>query len=607
MHGALACVVFLVTATAMASADLWTRRPLQFLDRIMLAVAAGVLLWLVARVPPRARVEDFQACSAEPPPAEDTSDIDGLRAKLYASVFGPSPVTDGNWGRLHINQERTSNTADQTSADVAAQGLNLYNRSLHGPQVDQLGLSTTDRFTWAIAARFNNFDEFASTDLTSDTLAQMETSTAGPDYIFKLDLTPGDQVEGTSGTRVRFNMAAGAVNASSPQGASPVFDPEMPYLIVINRNGRVLGVRRYPLISTATTGQLGGAEAILTASDVAQGMAPSNQKVLFNVAGRFNMSAYAVALFDSSLSETQEVQLQQYFEKRIREAMDPAARQPGDCPYGPDVCGNHYCAGISDWSKPELIIDSRAECKTAIDAYCKENPSHPSCYCWNKEDQRHGGEDCLRWRAFIGAGECKALDSLTDADLEKVKKLYNLQKVQCKEKDTKPKTGIINPYDGKKVDGGDKDKDGDDDDDDGKPNIRNYYKVPGRQDDDHDGGSSVANPYESIDDRDATYDRHRGSPISDPYQSLASNHYHWDRPHHQHHHHRGDRPHHHRGSVSNPYLSSNDHDKNRLLPMHNLDFHDKWGDKHDRPSAGNAEEAKPSGLWQSIRSFVVGD
>ena len=572
----------LVALVAFASWEMWARDRPAFFDRVMLALAGGMLLWVLSQGGPalrsRDRVEAFE-CAEEDPVPEDTSDIDGLKAKLYASVFGPSPVKDGNWGRLHLNQERTSDTAEQTSADVASRGLNLYNRSLRGPPVDELGLATTDKFTWVVAARFNGFDDFASSDLTSDTLVQMETSTAGPDYVFKLDLTPGSKVDGTSGTRVQFDMAAGPSNASSPRDASPVFDPEQPYMIVVNRNAKVIQVRKYPLMTTATTGQLGGAEQVLAASDVTQGLAASNQRVLFNVAGRFNMSAYAVALFETSLSETQETQLQQYFERRIREAMDPSARQPGDCPYGADVCGNHYCAGISDWSKPELIIDSRVECKQAINEYCEANRSHPSCYCWNREDARYESEDCLRWRAFIGAGECKAIDSLSDSDIDKIKELYKLQDIQCKadKEDEKPKTGIVNPYrDGPRSDGED---DGEDDADaDGdKPKISNFYKVPGR-DDDADGGkstSAVGNPYAGAGIGADGGGGGGGRLVSNPYH---------DRP------------------------SSSGIDRNRLVPMHNLEFHDKWGDRHKNgPDESEADSGRPKSIWQSVRSFLSGD
>lgn len=581
----------MVALVAFASRELWAGDRTAFFDRIMLALAGGVLLWTLSKGTGSRRVEEaFRAteCAEEAPAPEDTSEIDGLKAKLYASVFGPSPVANGNWGgRLRINQERTSNTTDQTSADIASQGLNIFNRSLHGPPADELGLATTDKFTWVIAARFNSFDDFATTDVTSDTLAQMETSTAGPDYVFKLDLTPGSRVDGTTGTRVQFDMAAGSANSSSPSDASPVFDPEQPYMIVVNRNAKLVQVRRYPLMTTATTGQLGGAEQILSASDVTQGLAASNQKVLFNVAGRFDMSAYAIALFENSLSETQEVQLQEYFERRIKEAMDPDARQPGDCPYGPDVCANHYCAGISDWSKPELVIDSRVECKQAIDEFCKANHSHPSCYCWNNDDTRFESEDCLRWRAFIGAGECKAIDSLTDADLDRVKELYKLQEVQCvgdKAKE-KPKTGIINHYDENESEseppdngGGKEEKTGKGE---AKPGISNFYKVPGLEDGDTKpvakSAAAVDNPYAG---GPGVVGSGGGRAVSNPY----------------------DGPHHGRPSVSEA-------DKNRLVPMHNLQFHDKWGDRHNSRSLSPEEPVdKPKkGIWHAVRSFISGD
>jgi len=134
--GALSALV------ALASRDLWPGDLPALLDRLMLAASAGMLLWALSLGPPPGR-EGFQ-CADDEPRTEDTSDIDGLRPKLYSSVFGPEPVTGGAWGRLHINQERTANNTEQSSADLAGRGLRIYNRSLHAPPADKLGLSSTE-------------------------------------------------------------------------------------------------------------------------------------------------------------------------------------------------------------------------------------------------------------------------------------------------------------------------------------------------------------------------------------------------------------------------------------------------------------------------------
>ena len=441
-------VVVAVSASlaALTALDLWFLDPAAFADRLLLAVAVGMLLWSLMRRGEAREGFSSPSCPAPDEPApEDTADIDGLRPRLYASVFGPSPVTDGLWGRFQINQERATDTA--TQGDLAAGGVPLYNRSLHGPPVDDLGLPSTDRFTWALALRFNNFADFADTDLTTETLLQVETSTAGAgDFLVKLDVDPGGAAEGTSSSYATLRLTAGTQAASGSPGTL-AFDPEQPYLLVVNRDGGDVSVRRYPLMAAPTSGQLGGAADVLAAEGVQQGLAPSNQRLRINVSGRLNANAYAVALFDTSLSATQEAQLQEYLERRIREAMDPGGRERGDCPYGPDVCSNRYCAGITDWSRPEQLIDSRVECKQAIVAYCEENPDRDACYCWDREDTRYDGEDCRRWRAFMGRGECKALESLTDHDVKRVKELYDLEERKCEAAaEEEPKTGIVNYY-----------------------------------------------------------------------------------------------------------------------------------------------------------------
>lgn len=544
----------------------------------MLAVAAGILLWVLSGSSPSSTFvgREMFECVEEDPSPEDTSDIDGLKAKMYVSVFGPQPVEEGiKWGKFHITKRSPDAGNTQNMDDIAVNGLNLHNRILEGPPVDDLGLSVTDKFTWIIAARFNAFEEFETTDLDTETLLQMQTSSIGSDFIAELNMTPDkEKVEGTTATRVGFSLAAGKSNGTSPDTQKPVFDPEQPYMIVVNRNVGQIEVRRYPLMVTNSSGILAGAQEILKTSVSEQGLTPSNQPVLFNRTGRLDMSAYAIALFDSSLTSTQELKLQEYLTKRIKESMNPAARQPGDCPYGADVCGNDYCAGITDWSRPELVIDSRVECKNAIKKYCEENPKHASCYCWNSEDNRYGNEDCLRWRSFIGAGECKELSNLGDDDIKKIKEKYNLQDIKCEaEEEKKPKTGILNYYEegGKKLE---EDVKKGDKKDDGKPKISNYYKLPGSNDEvERETKKTISNPYTSV-----------GYSID---SSSSESH----------------------GSISNPYHdrpSMKEVDRNRLVPMHNLDFHDKWGDK-SKNNSSDADAVPTKSIWQKFRSLLTGD
>nr|WRJ69846.1 hypothetical protein TetV2_00401 [Oceanusvirus sp.] len=405
---------------------------------------------------------------------EDTTELDGMSKILYSSVFGPEPVSDGVWGRLRFNQERSPVSQIPEGSILARSGIPTLNRSIHGPYANNLGISSSDAYTVAAVLRFSGFDTFEGVDVDTETLLHIPSSTQSDNAllnILKVDFTYDSAIEGTTSHNVRFNVISGASSGNKTYQ----IDTEKTYMLVFSRDGPSVVSRIYQLEVSTSTGSLVDSDEIVSIGDAQENLALSNQPMVLNSTGILNARMFAFAVFDRSLSEPQEVVLQEYFGERIREAVDPGA-MPGGCPYGPAVCTNQYCAGVADWSRPELIIDSRSECKDAIDQWCKENPEHSSCYCWNPDDTRSTGDDCRRWLTFLRRGECKDLNNLDEEDLENIKKKYE---IKCCEKDAtppKPKTGIINHYEeGESAEGNDDASDQDESEDDG---IRNYYKPP---------------------------------------------------------------------------------------------------------------------------------
>ncbi|AUF82738.1 hypothetical protein TetV_656 [Tetraselmis virus 1] len=479
-----------------------------------------VLMYSLFKPKAKTHKETFE-CMDESRPQEDTTDINSLSKLIYESVFGPQPVEGSNWGSISMNQYGSVEQIPDEK-HIARLGIPLRNRSLSSRNADSLGLTSSSMFTMAIAVRFNSFEGFESSDVTTETIFEIPCSTIEPNpipYVMKLDVSPGTAIEGTTNKNIGLSFSV----ADSTVEGETIVDMDKAYMILVTRQGQGATTKFFELTVGALDGNLKEGETVSAIAESTEGLSMSNQPIKINTRGMLNCQTYAVALFDRGLNDSQERTLQQYWSMRIREATNPGARNPGDCPYGRDVCANQYCSGISDWSKPELIIDSRSECKDVVDDFCKNNPEHPSCYCWNPEDTRSTGEDCMRWKAFIQRTQCKDLNALTEDDLEFIKEKYK-QVFKCcasdEDETKKPekKSPIINYYEEKEQKDDGATEGGDDSS--SSSQVNDYYKVPSISSDGDvssppdtsSSSSGITNPYSPGQKYDSPYfPRSKGS------------------------------------------------------------------------------------------------
>ena len=665
----------LVTLVSLASWHLWETDRFAFLDRVMLAAAVAMLLWVVALAggqhPLIDAKEPFTVTATAQAAQQPAKDDDGIESttlkskiKLYESAFVESPLKDGKWGVFTFFP--TANAVGSVSDfDVQARGIGVHRRRLQGPAVDSFKIGS-DAFTWAIALRFNGFEGVEGPKPVIDML----TSTKEHDYIFKLSVEPTLKLSGTEIWKGKFSLAASKPDSKRQETfvstKELTFDPERAYMLTVKRAGDTITVRRHHLTpsSARDKNSFDAPETLLSQSGLVAGLVPSNLPVNINESGELDAGVYAVALFDAGLSPESEEELRKHWASLVAEAVDPAERLPGDCPFGNDLCANAYCSSITDWSRPEQLIDSRVECKHAIAKFCTDNAEHPSCYCWKKTDARYEKSECKAWRSFIAGEQCSRLESLGAEDIERLKKLYNLESKNCtkKEEPAKPATpspspppaaagtcpakpsGITNPYAGHPTSPATPTTTGvanpyATQPSDKTTGINNpYAALPNPIASEKKGSTGIANPYSLPAQPHAPSDDGKppgtGSGVKNPYSSTplnsvstgVSNPY-------------GggggapptkpgvDNPYGGGGatpaapatpapapptspSPANPYLRPGPYTSppsittQRLVEIKRPEYSDRW-----KPSTAEkvAGDLKPQGLWGRIRDFVAGD
>jgi hypothetical protein len=93
------------------------------------------------------------------------------------------------------------------------------------------------------------------------------------------------------------------------------------------------------------------------------------------------------------------------------------------CPYDETVCKS--CASVGKWNDITEIASAPPECREAIDKFCKANPKHGMCRCWDVNFNAYGSDSCKMVRNMFNP-QAKLFDNMSVADLNYIKDKYNI-------------------------------------------------------------------------------------------------------------------------------------------------------------------------------------
>lgn len=93
------------------------------------------------------------------------------------------------------------------------------------------------------------------------------------------------------------------------------------------------------------------------------------------------------------------------------------------CPYDEAVC--RACNTVTKWNDTSQVLSAPTECRTAISTFCKANPKHPMCKCWDTNSADYKTQTCTMYRQMFDPSKTIA-DSLRQDDLDQIKNKFNL-------------------------------------------------------------------------------------------------------------------------------------------------------------------------------------
>ncbi len=185
----------------------------------------------------------------------------------------------------------------------------------------------------------------------------------------------------------------------------------------------------------------------------------SNKEAVINRMLNWNGNLFSFAVFDRSISDEYVSVIYTHILNEYIRNIDPnysgvlsrynetvaLLKSLTKCPFNETICKT--CSSVKNWADINQIMNSTSQCKKAINDYCANNVTHPMCKCWDTTSSDYNSETCRIYRQlFSGEKKTSCIDSLTNDDLELIKKKYGLIYPEECPKIIKSPTMIKNTY-----------------------------------------------------------------------------------------------------------------------------------------------------------------
>lgn len=163
----------------------------------------------------------------------------------------------------------------------------------------------------------------------------------------------------------------------------------------------------------------------------------SNKEMVINRFQNWKGTMYALGIMDEAIPDNEITSIYNHvYSEYLKVTNDDyvglvsnynsildALKKFSQCPYDSTVCKS--CDTITKWNDVSQLIQAPSACKAAITTYCKANPKHPLCKCWEPTSADYKTQSCVMYRQIFDPNSSLA-DGIKQEDLDKIKAKYNL-------------------------------------------------------------------------------------------------------------------------------------------------------------------------------------
>lgn len=401
--------------------------------------------------------EDSKEVVPQPliPPVRKTFDhdytllnISDKKITFYFTVFSNKSMVQNVGNELTKKWWNLVDTTSQTALSLTFENVpnsidqNVYNgmflgdNKIKGPFCNALGLNNTS-YTLFIMFKPGNLLNEGRNDNTIFDLINLYNTDSSDNSALSVSL----QGVNTSSAIQTAKVSVGIGNNPAQfcvlrQGISDIpFDIDVTYVYAfVFDNTRIKVYRSHSTsIDKSMTNVL--------EFSITQGTASlSNRPMEINRSGNCQLYLKAFGGYNSPLSNTDLNELSKKlfdvekekdimvtsFRKQVSD-LESQITNMTQCPM--DLASCSKCSDIKNWGQPQLFTTASEGCLTQVQAFCKQNPNHNMCKCWNLKNEEYNSNRCVNFRKLIGNETCYDIANLKNADLEEIKRRYNLQTI----------------------------------------------------------------------------------------------------------------------------------------------------------------------------------
>lgn len=432
MHDALLGIIILFLAiNIFVTVVLRKTNVYNLFDLIIIFFSIVMILYALYTIYNNNFVEKFDQNATSTIEDEDISQfVNGLT--IYVSSISkksyPSPTrTWYNISKFFENgtcsSVRTADTNFNFSyipAYESSNGFLLGNNMLVGPMCHQLGITANDSFSIVFTFKLTEFVAEPENDLEIIKLFANTENNKGLVLYIPKQYSINNEL-------ITCKMILEYANLSF-QLDIPVLNTSYTYMMAIVKQNFNIKVMIYPDITDLAINSSVKHIALNTPIDKNIDVLLSNKELVVNrnknlPINLYNILFYNKGITDITLNEIY-IHIQKYlhqanqiiinFNKQIedlRNQIENAKR----CSYDDATC--KLCSSVSNWNDMvDIVTKATPECLNAVNQFCKNNPKHPKCVCWDAQNNLSTTDSCKAYVSLFSK----------DVNIEKIKADYNL-------------------------------------------------------------------------------------------------------------------------------------------------------------------------------------
>ncbi len=378
---------------------------------------------------------------------------------IYYSAFSKKsfPTISKTWNNISpfflvpnkscpdVQYEITHANFSQPPTYSRESGFSLGKLILQGPKSHELGISGNSSFTIFFTARFTSFEATANANANESNYEILKIFANTPNNNGLTLFIPENKKTTTDSST--YNVTIGVqygtqtVYGEDPKTKKPdiVINTGFTYMFVIVKDGLDLTLHIFPNIDNISSNPQ-SRNTIINKFKLSsqQDVLFSNKEMVINRNANvytqiFNFGTYNRGLDDNAIASVF-IHTQTELHKSNQLLKDLATQiqllrsqvnQLKACPYDVNVCTQ--CKDIKDWTNiTDVLGNANDGCLTSINEFCKKNPKHPQCRCWDASNSISKTKQCTNYVNIFTKANIITPDNIDNKSLENIKNTHNL-------------------------------------------------------------------------------------------------------------------------------------------------------------------------------------